>query len=278
MRFLSLYKDLRTKGTMTSPRGLKVLEIQDHMFTMGPRVRFTSYRARNFNLDYAKFEMLWYLTGDRYNRMITKSASMWELLEVPDGGGWHSNYGQYWFRNEFTPDGRSGFDWVVDQLMEDKDTRQAVIPMLSRDHLYIGNKDIVCTESISFRIRDNKLYMSVNMRSQDAMWGFTNDLFCFSILHEMVYMALCDRYHGLTMGSYTHKVDSFHVYERHFDMLDQIIEEGQEGHYDVYCPHIYDRTEVFNLIDFRREDHDPENHLFTEWLNDNKYSKQDGSR
>ncbi len=278
MRFLSFYKDLKTKGQLTSPRGQKVLEIQDYMLVMGPRDRFTSYKARKFNLDYAKFEMLWYLTGDRYNRMITKSASMWEELEVPDGGGWHSNYGQYWFNLDFMPGGGSGMDWVVDTLFKDKDSRQAVIPMLSVNHLYPDNKDVVCTESISFRIRDDRLHMSVNMRSQDAMWGFTNDTFCFSILHEMVYTMLVDKYDNLLMGSYCHKVDSMHVYERHFDMLDQILDEGQDGYYEVYCPMIYDKREVINLLDFRAEDSDSSNHLFTEWINDNKYSKPDGDR
>jgi len=277
MRFLSVYKDLRTKGQLVSPRGLKVLEIQDYMVTLPPRCRFTSFRARKFNLDYAKYEMLWYLTGDRYNRMITKSASMWEDLEVPDGGGWHSNYGQYWFRLRYMPGGEAGIDWVVDQLIRDRDTRQAVIPMLSVNHLYEGNKDIVCTESISFRIRDNSLYMSVNMRSQDAMWGFTNDVFCFSVLHEMVYKMLVSTYEGLALGTYTHKVDSFHVYERHFDMLDQIIDEGRDGYYEIYCPEIFDRREVVNLMSFKSEDCDKKNHQFTEWLNDNRYSRENGS-
>ncbi|MDJ0952539.1 MAG: thymidylate synthase [Acidimicrobiia bacterium] len=270
MRFLSVYKDLRTKGELTSPRGQKVLEIQDYMLTMGPRDRFTSYKARKFNLDYAKFEMLWYLTGDPYNDMIMKSASMWEGLRQPDGS-WYSNYGQYWFAAP-----QFGFDWAVSMLLEDKDTRQAVIPMLRYSHLFHSNRDIVCTESISFRIRDNRLYMSVNMRSQDAMWGFTNDIFCFSILHEMVYTMLVDKYDGLIMGPYTHKVDSFHVYERHFEMLDQIIDEGQDGYYEVYCPMMYDKTEVVNLIEFKVEDSDSVNHLFTEWINDNKYSDKDG--
>lgn len=264
MRFLSVYRDLKKKGKINAPRGQKVLEIQDYMLTMGPRDRFTSYKARNFSLDYARYEMLWYLTGDPFNDMIMKSASMWETLRQPEGF-WYSNYGQYWFGSQ------RGFDWVVDQLIKDKDSRQAVIPMLNPIHLFLGNKDVVCTESISFRIRENKLYMSVNMRSQDAMWGFTNDTFCFSILHEMVYIVLRDlMYPDLVMGSYTHKADSFHVYERHFDMLDKIISDGADGYYEIDCPEIYDRREVMNLIDYDRSD-SREEHLFTEWLNDHNY-------
>lgn len=269
MRFLSVYKDLKNKGSLISPRGQKVLELQDYMFTMGPRIRFTSYLERKFNLDYAKFEMLWYLTGDKWNDSITKSATMWEDLRQSDGS-WLSNYGQYWFGPQ------QGMEWVLDQLFKDEDTRQAIIPMLNKDHLFAGNKDIVCTLSISFRIRNDKLFMSVNMRSQDAIWGMTNDIFCFSVLHEMIYVMLRDgKYYDLEMGTYTHKVDSLHVYERHFEMLDQILIGGHEEYYEVDCPKINSNLEVANLIHYKKSDVRLD-HRFTRWLNTNKYS--DGDR
>lgn len=268
MRMLDIYNDLYTKGKLTSPRGLKVLEIQDYMVTLPPRDRFTSFEARNFNLDYAKFEMLWYLTADPYNDMIMKSASMWEGLRQPNGG-WFSNYGYYWFGGA-----KPGFHWVINMLSNDPDSRQAVIPMLNTNHLFTTNKDIVCTYSVSFRIRDNQLFMSSNMRSQDAMWGFTNDIFCFSVLHEMVYAFLKETYPDLTMGSLTHKVDSFHVYERHFKMLEDIVDQGNDGYYEVKCPQIYDRAEVVNLLSYEYDDHNEEHHQFTRWLNDNRYSRE----
>jgi thymidylate synthase len=270
MRFLQVYKDLKTKGELSSPRGQKVLEIQDYMITIPARERFTSYRARKFNLDYAKLEMLWYLTGDPRNEMILKCASIWPDVRQPDGQ-WYSNYGRYWFGHQ------QGFYWVVGQLMRDKDSRQAVIPMLNHLHCFIGNVDVVCTYSISFRIRNDKLYMSVNMRSQDAIWGFTNDTFCFSVLHELVYVYLRDSdYPDLQMGTFTHKVDSFHVYEKHFDMLESILEDGKGGYYEVQCPHIFDKHEVMGLIDFGYKAKDDSKFEFTRWLNDNKYT--DGNR
>jgi thymidylate synthase len=88
----------------------------------------------------------------------------------------------------------------------------------------------------------------------------------------MIYVALRDaRYENLIMGPYTHKVDSFHVYERHFDMMEDIIVEGPNGYYEIDCPEIYDTREVHNLINYQRED-ERGLHYFTEWLHDNKYS------
>ena len=120
---------------------------------------------------------------------------------------------------------------MIEELRRDPDSRRAVIPMLNTSHLFPRNKDVVCTESISFRIRDGKLNMSVNMRSNDAVWGMTNDVACFSFLHELVAGLL-----GVELGRYRHKADSLHVYERHFKMVETIIEQGETGHYTIDCP------------------------------------------
>ena len=78
----------------------------------------------------------------------------------------------------------------------------------------IGTGIIVhnCTYSMNFRIRENKLNMTVHMRSQDAIYGFGSDIPIFSFIHEMVYISLKETYPELNIGNYYHTVDSFHIY------------------------------------------------------------------
>jgi thymidylate synthase len=71
-----------------------------------------------------------------------------------------------------------------------------------------------CTLSLVFQIRDNKLQLSVTMRSNDIIWGFCNDSYVFTLLQEYVANDL-----GIEMGEYVHHSISMHIYERHFDML-----------------------------------------------------------
>jgi thymidylate synthase len=267
--FIQVYLDLQADGEIVSPRGKTILELENYQFTLEPRVRFTSFVQRKLNLDYIKEEFLWYLRADPRDELVTESAQMWKDLRQNDGT-FLSNYGVYWF---FGPEGTSSFSWVLNSLMNDRDSRQAVMPMLKKEHLYSGNPDVVCTYAVGFRIRYNRLNMSVSMRSQDAIWGMTNDVACFSFLHEMVYVCLRDSmYHTLQMGTYTHKVDSLHVYERHFDMLHQLT-SGPADHYEIDCPKILNVEEALNLITYADNIEPEPEYAFSKWLLDNRYRK-----
>jgi len=111
----------------------------------------------------------------------------------------------------------SGFEWVINCLTEDPDSRQAYIPMLDHNHLFVGNKDVVCTKGILFRIVEDKLDMTVSMRSSDLAIGSSIDLPCFSFLHEMVAYSLAKQ-----MGKFHFHTDSLHVYERNFKLMETI--------------------------------------------------------
>lgn len=236
MGFMKAYRDMETYGEANVARGQPTLEIVNARLDFEPYERLSSFRARRLNLEYCKQELLWYLRADRFDHSIQKYATMWKKL-VSEDGGYHSNYGVYLFA-EKTREGQSQIDWVVNELSRDPGSRRAVCVLLKPDHLYAKNADVVCTYSMSFRIRDNKLCMTVHMRSNDLIFGTTNDVFCFSCIHEMVFALLKVRYPELTLGGYTHLVDSLHVYSRHFDMLTSLVAEGMTGYERVDMPKI----------------------------------------
>ena len=109
---------------------------------------------------------------------------------------------------------RTPWEWCVDSLKSDKDTRQAVLRFSLPEHFYKGNKDMTCTLNGNFHIRDNKLLFRVHMRSNDLTLGLVYDLPWFvGLMHEMV-GELKDVYPDLEVGTYTHIVDSLHIYDR----------------------------------------------------------------
>ena len=61
------------------------------------------------------------------------------------------------------------WQWCLDSLRADKDTRQAVLRFSLPEHFYKGNKDMTCTLEVNVHIREDKLYFSVHMRSIDLM-------------------------------------------------------------------------------------------------------------
>jgi thymidylate synthase len=116
---------------------------------------------------------------------------------------------------------RSQFDWVVESLLNDKYSRQAVINFNQPMHKY-DTKDFVCTLSMQFFIRNNELVAITNMRSNDFIYGFGYDLPFFCLLQQLVYSHLLSKYPALQLGAYTHHAASLHVYDRHFEMVDTI--------------------------------------------------------
>lgn len=224
--FLQVYKDVFS-GEAVAPRGQVCKEVCDYKFTLDMRHSpLTSFRARGLNLNYAKEEFKWYLRGDKFDDSIEKHATMWQKIKQPDGS-YFSNYGQYIFPHQIR--------FVINELTMDRNSRRASIVLLNERHLFIENKDVVCTYAINFRIRNNQLDMTVMMRSNDVIFGTTNDVFCFAMLYRMVY-ALLANIIPLSVGKYTHFANSLHVYQRHFDMIGKLIIDGMEGYQSILVP------------------------------------------
>lgn len=103
------------------------------------------------------------------------------------------------------------------------------------------------------------------MRSQDGIFGMGVDVPCFSMIQEMVYTYLKDHYRSLEMGLYYHTTDSFHVYERHFSMLDKIVNNEDEFE-AIDIPRISGVAECDFLLDIKNVKDVPEEFKFTKWL------------
>jgi hypothetical protein len=88
---------------------------------------------------------------------------------------------------------------------------------------FADSKDIPCNNWLSWVARDGKLHLSVAIRSNDAMWGFSGaNAFEWSILQEVMAYWL-----SLEVGSVRYFANSFHLYDNHFHRARQI---GDEFH------------------------------------------------
>jgi thymidylate synthase len=254
--FKKIYLDLKTQGKKVVARGQETIELENYSYCLAPRERFPNFPSRKLKIDYIKNEFLWYLKGQRYDLSICNHASLWKGIIEADGGI-NSNYGQYIFAG-------GQFNRALTALLDDKESRRGSIVILSQDHVNTAEKDLPCTYSLGFRIREDKLNMSVHMRSQDSVFGMGNDAPAFSFIHEMMFQCLKEKYPELQMGEYFHIADSFHVYKRHYDMLENIL---QEDILAVNCPEISSAAEVEFLLrcDFSNI---PAEFQFTRWLNE----------
>lgn len=239
-----LMYDFVRHGVESEARGQKTRNVRNLAIVLdASQPVITSFNARKLNLGYCKKEWLWYLGANKFDDSIEQHATMWKKLKQADGS-YHSNYGQYMFAENMAD---SQFWYCMRQLITDPGSRRASMVLLNQGHLYQDNTDTVCTYAINFTIEGGRLHMSVMMRSNDVIFGFTNDSFCFHQLYLFAYAILSANHLGLLHGTYTHFTNSMHVYERHFEMIEQLANIGMAGHYQVDVPKV-SAPEAIQLI------------------------------
>lgn len=109
---------------------------------------------------------------------------------------------------------RTPWNWAKESLMADKHTRQAFVKFSLPEHQWMGNKDQTCTMHANFLIREDRLNLSVVMRSNDLTLGLVYDMPWFISLINRMVNELKPTYPTLKGGYYTHMVHSIHIYDR----------------------------------------------------------------
>lgn len=250
-QWLNIYKDL-SQAPEYSPRGLKVKEIENYSFDADPYFRFANFTERKLNIRYIIGELCWYLRGNLNDvEGISHYSKFWAGLAKDTHPRLNSNYGHYIFKEKVIGSPNTvttQFDNVINALIKDHDTRQAAIIISTHDVLATDHKDKICTYAISFRIRNNKLNMSVRMRSNDFVLGTQIDFFQFSIIQELVLNLMRGFIPNLEMGKYHHSSDSFHVYERHYEMMKHIVDNNGENFAEITFPKISGENEARYII------------------------------
>lgn len=225
MSFNNKFKDLilsiEQDGSITQPRDMKVKELTVQTLEFDPAFPFANFNKRKFNWKYFAGELAWYLRKDRDVDYIDNFSSMWSTLTNPGTNEINSNYGSLLFNDQL--------QWVLDSLKADKNTRQAIAFLNQPKFQFKGNKDFVCTMYLNFFIRDNKLNMKVQMRSNDIFYGLTFDAPFFAFVHQHMRLWLLETYPDLELGTYFHCADNIHFYERHFELAENIINDTEDS-------------------------------------------------
>lgn len=172
-----------------------------------PRDSMINLPYRKTSEKYIKAELEWYDSADPSVEFISKHAKLWAEIADKDGKV-NSNYG-FLMKKKF---GFDQFEYSVNKLKKNKHDRQAMIHFKWAQEDF--GLDTPCTVSIQFMIFNDELQAHTYMRSNDAFWGFCNDVVFFTKLQIDLYERLKETYPELTLGSYHHTVGDFHIYEK----------------------------------------------------------------
>lgn len=215
----------------TSPRGQKIKEIIGvQAILTNPYSNSFKNKIRDLPRQYLAKELSLYFAGRNDVKGFIDASSFWDKLKTK----WntiHSAYGYLIFTNFgclFNDESVSQWEWAKRSLINDKDSRQALMFVSSPEVQYEGCKDFICTLNYAFLIRDNKLHMIVNRRSQDIHFGFTYDAVWESLLMQCMKLELASVYPEIELGNLIFNINSLHVYERNFEILENMLNYGFE--------------------------------------------------
>ena len=222
------------RGTVSRELLDVALEIED------PTLCLYNNTARGSQKKYIAAEFLWYYMGRNDVAFISKWAKFWESIQNEDGTA-NSAYGNLIFAQK-NESGVTQYQWALSSLANDPNTRQAVMHVNKPLHKYPNNKDFVCTMYANLHIRENRLNMSVYMRSNDAIWGTPTDVAFFCSLQMQIYSHLKEFYPDLKLGKYTHVSNSYHIYDRHYELANKMLANPFEA--EVISPISTDLLEI----------------------------------
>ena len=170
-----------------------------------PWERVCLIEERDANPFFHFIESLWMLAGRNDLKPLTYFVKSMEDFS-DDGETLWGAYGHRWLN--FWK--RDQLAVIVFSLRDDPNDRRCVLQMwdVNQDLGRASSKDVPCNTHIYFKIRDNKLNMTVCCRSNDMLWGaYGANVVHVSVLQEYVATMI-----GVEMGEYRQVSDSFHVY------------------------------------------------------------------
>ena len=93
-------------------------------------------------------------------------------------------------------------------------------PTMHTDYCRDGMSDFCCTNAVQYLIRDSKLHVVVQMRSNDLIFGYKNDrAWQVEVQSRLLKDLNLKGENAYTAGDIIWNVGSLHVYERHFDLI-----------------------------------------------------------
>jgi len=169
------------------------------------------------NQDYVDAELRWY---------ESESTNIYDIYEdekdPPQAwqysanrhGEINSNYGYLIWNNRF----HCQYERALEELEDNPDSRRAIMiynrPDIWMEYNNNGKNDFICTNAVTYYIRNDELQAVVQMRSNDVVFGYKNDYAWQQYVLESLANDL-----GIQPGFITWQVQNLHVYERHFHLV-----------------------------------------------------------
>ena len=197
--------------------GAKTIEVLGESFVADENwlIRTPAYK-------YIDRELEWYMSESLYVDDIPgETPQIWKDISS-DEGKINSNYGWCIYSEE----NGNQYKHVLRELRNNPNSRRAAMiynrPSMHLDYNRDGMSDFMCTFANTFMIRDGKLISHYAMRSNDAVFGYNNDVAWAKFVQGQLAYDL-----EVEVGDLIWTATNLHVYERHFEFIEALINAGK---------------------------------------------------
>ena len=211
-KLIQKYKD---QDFVIDKTGVKTIEVIGESF-----VADEDWIIRRPNYEYIERELEWYKSQSLYVDDIPgETPAIWNQV-CSDFGEINSNYGYLiWHEENYNQ-----YQNVLEELTTNPNSRRAVMiynrPSMHQDYKRDGMSDFICTYANTFLIRDGKLISHYLMRSNDAVFGYDNDIHWAMHVQRRLAEDL-----DVECGDIIWTATNLHVYERHFKFIEELMNE-----------------------------------------------------
>lgn len=168
------------------------------------------------NVDYMVAERDWYDTQqcnvNPLNDLYGKVPVIWKEHAANTRGEINSNYGWCVYSKE----NGSQYDNVLRELKTNPNSRRATMiytrPTMHNDYREDGKNDFICTNAVTYYIRNGVLQTVVQMRSNDVVFGYMNDYYWAQVVASRLAIDLDIE----SNPDMFWQAQSLHIYPRHF--------------------------------------------------------------
>ncbi len=239
-RFDQVYKETIARvfcqgsDVFSDRTGLSTKALPGVTFELEPSQGFPLLTLRKIPVRLFCAEVVWMVMGEKHLDFLQKFTGIWDQFAEEDGTI-ECAYGYRW-RTHF---GRDQLLDLVQHLRDEPTSRQGVVMMWdpSADGLTAPKKkNVPCPFCWTANIIDGKLNVHLVIRSNDMMLGNPHDTAGFALLQAMLAQEL-----GVQVGKLTISISHAHIYENHYDQVQELLDRDEHTHEEVHC-HLPDRS------------------------------------
>ena len=226
IQWINKLKEIINKGEISNPRGLKIKELINSSICIDMNYPIITIKERKLGYKFMLREAWWIMDGRNTVDTITDYS---KAISTFSNDGYH-------FDGAYGPRVVDQIRYIVDSLAQDINTRQAVLTIWRANPR--ASKDIPCTVSIQWFIRNGYIHCIDTMRSSDIWLGVPYDIFNFTMLTGYIMLLLKERgIYDLKLGNLYLNAGSQHLYEDNWQKANKLLENYQEWESNSFEPY-----------------------------------------